>query len=172
MEIALNCIFLGNCYAFSVKVCYINVIGDKAHVNSQLMTQRSLKVLLRNKLEGVELVNAYKFNDYFQELKDYKDHGKIHIIVHVPAAAAAGPFQRGVPQDFEIEFVKDLPYPPIGNGPDIDVGIGQTSVALRVLYEYFTSGGNYDYGEFVKMCKNFEITISMALKGRFQGNWH
>ncbi|CAB4390050.1 unnamed protein product [Rhizophagus irregularis] len=55
-----------------------------------------------------------------------------------------------------------------GNGTsatDIDVGIGQTSVALRVLYEYFTSGGNYDYGEFVKMCKNFEITISMALKG-------
>ncbi|CAB4418095.1 unnamed protein product [Rhizophagus irregularis] len=38
-----------------------------------------------------------------------------------------------------------------GNGTsatDIDVGIGQTSVALRVLYEYFTSGGNYDYGEF------------------------
>uniref|UniRef100_U9U908 Uncharacterized protein n=1 Tax=Rhizophagus irregularis (strain DAOM 181602 / DAOM 197198 / MUCL 43194) TaxID=747089 RepID=U9U908_RHIID len=98
MEIALNCIFLGNCYAFSVKVCYINVIGDKAHVNSQLMTQRSLKVLLRNKLEGVELVNAYKFNDYFQELKDYKDHGKIHIIVHVPAATAAVPFQQGVPQ--------------------------------------------------------------------------
>ncbi|CAB5213792.1 unnamed protein product [Rhizophagus irregularis] len=57
-----------------------------------------------------------------------------------------------------------------GNGTsatDIDVGIGQTSVALRVLYEYFTSGGNYDYGEFVKMCKNFEITISMALKGRY-----
>ncbi|CAB5213791.1 unnamed protein product [Rhizophagus irregularis] len=68
MEIALNCIFLGNCYAFSVKVCYINVIGDKAHVNSQLMTQ------------------------------DYKDHGKIHIIVHVPAATAAVPFQQGVPQ--------------------------------------------------------------------------
>ncbi|GBC49412.2 hypothetical protein GLOIN_2v1773108 [Rhizophagus irregularis DAOM 181602=DAOM 197198] len=51
-----------------------------------------------------------------------------------------------------------------GNGTsatDIDVGIGQTSVALRVLYEYFTSGGNYDYGEFVKMCKNFEITIKL-----------
>ncbi|CAB4474228.1 unnamed protein product [Rhizophagus irregularis] len=43
-----------------------------------------------------------------------------------------------------------------GNGTsatDIDVGIGQTSVALRVLYEYFTSGGNYDYGEFDSTAK-------------------
>ncbi|PKY20351.1 hypothetical protein RhiirB3_524237 [Rhizophagus irregularis] len=43
-----------------------------------------------------------------------------------------------------------------GNGTsatDIDVGIGQTSVALQVLYEYFTSGGNYDYGEFDSTAK-------------------
>ncbi|CAG8700391.1 20402_t:CDS:2 [Rhizophagus irregularis] len=53
MEIALNCIFLGNCYAFSVKVCYINVIGDKAHVNSQLMTQVNIALSDIEELKGV-----------------------------------------------------------------------------------------------------------------------
>ncbi|RGB38589.1 hypothetical protein C1646_755557 [Rhizophagus diaphanus] len=163
MEITLNCIFLGNYYAFSVKACSNSVIGDKVHVNYDDLSVKGLKYLICDK------------KDY-----DYKDHGKFHIIVHVPAAT--GPFQRGVPQVRDktmkninarqfyskwiskIEFVKDLPYPPIANGPNIDVGIGRTSVALRVLCEYFTSGGNYDYGEFVKICKILKSQLVWHLK--------
>ncbi|CAG8646839.1 8654_t:CDS:2, partial [Funneliformis mosseae] len=54
-----------------------------------------------------------------------------------------------------------------GNGTpakSVDVPIDETSVALRILYEHFISGGTYDYEKFVRMCgENYKITISGAL---------
>ncbi|PKC10159.1 hypothetical protein RhiirA5_414692 [Rhizophagus irregularis] len=70
-----------------------------------------------------------------------------------------------------LNMIKDRMYSvnvTFGNGTPAkldDVFFGETSVALRILYEHFISGGAYDYEKFVMMCgENCKIKISGALE--------
>jgi hypothetical protein len=96
--------------------------------------------------------------------------GKSRFLQEIPTLLREQAGKYTADDEF-LNMIKDRMYAvnvTFGNGTpakSVDVPIGETSVALRILYEHFISGGTCDYEKFKRMCgKNCEITISCALE--------